>query len=271
MSDPMIQIEGLHVSYDQTQAVRGLNLTIARGEIFGLLGPNGAGKSTTLACIQGLRAPTAGRARVDGYEVARDAARIKPFLGVQLQHTALFPELTATQLVRLFAALYNRFPSKDATAALLRRFGLAHKAKARPSHLSGGQRQRLALLLAVVNDPRVVLLDEPTTGLDPQARHGVWSLIRQLQREGRTVVLTTHAMEEAQELCDRVGIIERGQLIALGTPQELIRQHAPPLPPELAARRQAHLEDVFLALTGRALRADPDGSDMFADGISFAD
>lgn len=271
MNEPMIQLENLHISYGRAAAVRGLSLDIARGEIFGLLGPNGAGKSSTLACIQGLRAPTAGGVRVDGYDVSRDAARIKPFLGVQLQHAALFPELTAAQLVRLFAALYNQFPSADEIAALLRRFGLAQKAAMRPNQLSGGQRQRLALLLAVVNDPRLVLLDEPTTGLDPQARHGVWSLIRQLRGEGRTVVLTTHAMEEAQELCDRVGIIERGQLIALGTPQELIRRYAPPLPPELAARRQPHLEDVFLALTGRGLSDDADEADMLADGISLAD
>ncbi len=251
--DPMIELDDLWVRYGALDAVRGLSLTIRRGEIFGLLGPNGAGKSSTLAVIQGLRAPSAGTVRVAGYDVAREPGRVKALLGVQLQHTALFPELTAVQLVRLFAALYERFPTRAAIESQLARFGLAQKANARPNQLSGGQLQRLSLLLAVVNDPPIVLLDEPTTGLDPQARRGVWALVRHLRAEGRTVVLTTHAMEEAQELCDRVGIIDQGRLVALGTPQELIRQHAPALPPEEAARRPPNLEDVFLALTGRGL------------------
>lgn len=218
MDNTIIDIAQLEVQYGSTRAVNGLSLQVARGEIFGLLGPNVAGKTSTLACIQGMRQPTGGSVRVAGYDVQRDSAPVKRLLGVQLQHTALFTELNATELMRLFAALYDVFPSNEQIVAMLVRFGLAQKAKARPNQLSGGQQQRLALLLAVVNDPQIVLLDEPTTGLDPQARRGVWALIRQMRAEGRTVLLTTHYMEEAQELCDRVGIIEAGTLVALDTP-----------------------------------------------------
>ena len=182
-------------------------------------------------------------------------ADAKGRLGVQLQATAMFTELRVTELIELYGALYEAYLSKQQIAQLLERFGLAQKAGARPEQLSGGQQQRLALALAVVNDPQIVLLDEPTTGLDPQARRGVWALIRRMKAEGRTVVLTTHSMEEAQELCDRVGILDAGKLVALGTPQELIRRYAPPLAPEEAARRQPNLEDVFLALAGRGLGA----------------
>jgi ABC-2 type transport system ATP-binding protein len=249
----MIAIDNLDVRYRDVHAVRGLSLEVRRGEVFGLLGPNGAGKSSTLACIEGLRKPSSGSVRVAGHDVAREPAAVKQLLGVQLQHTALFNELTTTQLVRLFAALYNVFPSDEQIAGMLREIGLGQKARTRPIHLSGGQRQRLALLLATVNDPLVVLLDEPSTGLDPQARRGVWALVRRMRERGRTVLLTTHSMDEAQSLCDRVGIIEGGVMAALGTPRELIESFAPPLPPEEAARRQPNLEDVFLALTGRTL------------------
>jgi ABC-2 type transport system ATP-binding protein len=252
-NQPMIDIADLSVRYVNLDAVAGLSLSVGRGEIFGLLGPNGAGKTTTLACIEGLRRPTAGSVRVAGYDVQRDAVVVKRLLGVQLQTTALFTQLRATELIKLYAALYNVFMSKRERIALLDRFGLAPKANARPDQLSGGQLQRLTLALAVVNDPQVVLLDEPTTGLDPQARRGVWALIRRMQTEGRTVLLTTHSMEEAQQLCDRVGIVDAGRLVALGSPHDLIARHAPPLLPDEAARRQPNLEDVFLALTGRGL------------------
>lgn len=251
--DVMIEIRDLEVRYPTVYAVRGISLSIGRGEIFGLLGPNGAGKTTMLACIEGLRAPTAGSVRVAGFELPRQAAQAKQLLGVQLQKTALFDALSALELVRLYAALYDRYPSRAEAIALLDRFNLDGKLGARASQLSGGQQQRLALALALVNDPQVVLLDEPSTALDPQSRRAVWSLVREMQREGRTVLLTTHSMEEAQELCDRVGIVDGGRLVALGAPGELIHRYAPPLPPAEAARRQPNLEDVFLALTGRGL------------------
>jgi ABC-2 type transport system ATP-binding protein len=252
--EPIIEVHNLVVAYKDLRAVDGLSLTVLRGEIFGLLGPNGAGKTSTLATIEGLRRPDAGSVRIAGHDISGGAvAAVKQLLGVQLQTSAMFSELRLTELLELYAALYNLFPTTTQIIALLERFGLAQKANARAEQLSGGQQQRLALALAVINDPQIVLLDEPTTGLDPQARRGVWAIIRRMQAEGRTVLLTTHSMEEAQELCDRVGIVDSGKLIALDTPLELIRHHAPPLAPEEAARRAPNLEDVFLALVGHDL------------------
>jgi len=252
--EPIIEVQHLVVAYPGLRAVDGLSLTVLRGEIFGLLGPNGAGKTSTLATIEGLRRPDAGSVRIAGHDISHGAvAAVKQLLGVQLQTSAMFSELRLLELLELYAALYEVFPTKAQLLRLLERFGLAQKARARAEQLSGGQQQRLALALAVINNPQIVLLDEPTTGLDPQARRGVWALIRRMQAEGRTVLLTTHSMEEAQELCDRVGIVDSGKLIALDTPQELIRRYAPPLAPEEAARRMPNLEDVFLALVGHGL------------------
>ncbi|MBK9940786.1 MAG: ABC transporter ATP-binding protein [Kouleothrix sp.] len=257
-NEPIIEIADLELCYRDLRAVAGLSLTIYAREVFGLLGPNGAGKTSTLACIEGLRQPAAGSVRVAGHAMPHDADVAKRLLGVQLQTAAMFPELTLTELVELYAALYSCFPTRAEIAQLLERFGLAQKHRARAGQLSGGQQQRLALALATVNDPQIVLLDEPTTGLDPQARRGVWAIIRRMQDEGRTVVLTTHSMEEAQSLCDRIGIIDAGKLVALGTPSQLIARHAPPLAPGEAARRQPNLEDVFIALTGRSLGGEHD-------------
>jgi ABC-2 type transport system ATP-binding protein len=252
--EPIIEIHNLVVAYNDLRAVDDLSLSVLRGEIFGLLGPNGAGKTSTLATIEGLRRPAAGSVRIAGHDISGGAtAAVKLLLGVQLQTSAMFSELRLTELLELYAALYEIFPTKAQLIELLERFGLSQKANARAEQLSGGQQQRLALALAVINNPQIVLLDEPTTGLDPQARRGVWAIIRRMQTEGRTVLLTTHSMEEAQELCDRIGIVDSGKLIALGTPLELIRRYAPPLTPEEAARRSPNLEDVFLALVGRGL------------------
>lgn len=250
-SDVMIDLKDVRVTYGSRLVVDNLNLTIRRGEVFGLLGPNGAGKTTTLSCIQGLIRPDAGSVWVDGFDVARDPMTVKRLLGVQLQKTALFPMLTLREMVMFFASLYDRFPPEPEILDLLERFGLRQKASARPGQLSGGQQQRLSLALAMVNDPSIVVLDEPTTALDPQARRGVWGIIERFREDGRTVLLTTHAMEEAEVLCDRVGIIDAGRLVALGTPRELIARHAPPLAG--AGGREANLEDVFLALAGRRL------------------
>ena len=252
-TDPIIEVQHLVVQYSGLRAVDELELSVQRGEIFGLLGPNGAGKTSTLAVIEGLRRADGGCVRVAGYDMTRDEPAARRLLGVQLQTTAMFPELRVAELVQLYAALYEVFLSKDEIERVLERFGLRQKAKARAEQLSGGQQQRLALALALVNEPQIVLLDEPSTGLDPQARRGVWALIRRMQSEGRTILLTTHSMEEAQELCDRVGIIDEGRLVALGSPAELIRRYAPPLSVKEAQRRLPNLEDVFLALTGRDL------------------
>lgn len=256
MGDPIISIEQLSVRYGPLTAVDGLSLAVRRGEILALLGPNGAGKTSALACVEGLRRPDAGRVIVAGMDVAREPAAVKALLGVQLQRSVLFTELSAAELVELFAALYGRFPARAAVLDLLERFGLAEKARARPGQLSGGQLQRLLLALALVNDPQVLLLDEPTGALDPQARRAVWSLIRGLRAEGRTVLLTTHSMEEAEALADRVAILVAGRLVGLGAPAELVARHAPPLPPAEAARRAPNLEDAFLALAGHGLVED---------------
>jgi ABC-2 type transport system ATP-binding protein len=246
---PIIDIQELRVRYGALTAVDGLSLQVMPGEIFGMLGPNGAGKSSTLACIEGLRPPDGGRVLVGGRDVAHEPAAVKAALGVQLQKAALFVELSALELVELYAALYDRFPSRREAVALLERFGLGEKARARPGQLSGGQQQRLALALALVNDPQVLLLDEPTGALDPRARRAVWALIEGMRAEGRTVLLTTHSMEEAEALCDRVAIVDGGRLVALGAPTELIARHS------VAGDngREPSLEDVFLALTGREL------------------
>lgn len=251
-AETMIEICDLHVRYGAVQAVQGLSFHVERGEVFGLLGPNGAGKSSTLSCIQGLCQPTAGRVLVAGYDTAQHVDEVKAMLGIQPQKTALFNELRAHELITLYAAFYERYPSRQEIEALLNAFGLGQKIDAHPDKLSGGQQQRLSLALAVVNNPQIVLLDEPSTGLDPQARRGVWATIKGMQSEGRTILLTTHYMEEAQELCNRVGIVADGRMVAIGTPQELIAQYAA-LPAVDAARRSPNLEDVFLNLTGRSL------------------
>jgi len=218
----VIEIERLEVNYGPVKAVQGISFEVKQGEIFGLLGPNGAGKTTTLSVIEGLVKPQAGRVQVLGYDVTRQAAQVKRQLGLSLQTTSFFDNLKLWELLRFYAGLYEVFLSKAEIMRLLARFELEEKANVQAKQLSGGQQQRLALALAIANDPQIVILDEPTTGLDPQARRNVWEVIRQIRDEGRTVVLTSHYMEEAQELCHRIGIIDRGQIIALDSPGGLI-------------------------------------------------
>jgi ABC-2 type transport system ATP-binding protein len=219
---PVIDITGLQVSYGDVRAVRNVTLQVGQGEIFGLLGPNGAGKTTTLAAIEGLVQPQAGRVRVLGRDVRTQAQEIKRHLGISLQTTAFFDSLKVWELVRFYAGLYNVMLSKAQVLDLLAGFELAEKAGVQAEQLSGGQQQRLALVLAIANNPEIVILDEPTTGLDPQARRNVWDSIRQIRARGCTVLLTTHYMEEAEELCHRIAIIDRGEIIALDTPGGLI-------------------------------------------------
>jgi ABC-2 type transport system ATP-binding protein len=219
---PIIEIVGLVKRYGEVAAVDGVDLTVDEGEIFGILGPNGAGKTTTLEMVEGLRRPDAGTIRVAGFDAVRESDRIRPLIGVQLQSTALFDYLNARELIALFASLYEVDSSPARVDALLDRVGLREKAGAQASQLSGGQRQRLSITLALVNQPRVVFLDEPTTGLDPSARRDLWGVIREVRDAGTTVVLTTHYMEEAEVLCDRVAVMDRGKVIACDTPQALI-------------------------------------------------
>jgi len=219
-----IQVENLIKTYLGVRAVDGVSFDVRAGEIFGLLGPNGAGKSTMLSMIQGLRRADEGRVVVLGLDIAEHASAIKRQVGVQLQRTSLLPDLTALQQIELFAQLYGRRLNRANALALLERVALADKANALPGKLSGGQQQRLALAIALVNDPEIVFLDEPTAGLDPQARHNLWDIVRGLRAEGRTVILTTHYIEEAEALCQRVGIMDHGKLLALDTPGALINR-----------------------------------------------
>jgi ABC-2 type transport system ATP-binding protein len=216
---PIVQANGLVKRYGKQTAVDGVSFEIRRGEIFGILGPNGAGKTTTLEMIEGIRAPDGGQAIVDGLDVRRQKRAVHERIGVQLQGTTLFELLTVRETLTLFG---NLFPSHLAPDELLRRVNLEERARAFPEDLSGGQRQRLALALALINDPKLLFLDEPTTGLDPQSRRMLWDLIRQLRADGKTIVLTTHFMDEAQLLCDRLAIMDQGKIIAQGTPDALI-------------------------------------------------
>jgi ABC-2 type transport system ATP-binding protein len=229
-------------------AVDGLSLTIDRGEIYGILGPNGAGKTTTLEMLEGLIDIDEGEALVDGINVNKDPYAVKQIIGVQLQDNEYFDKLSLSELLDLFCALYHR-PAEP--LALLAMVNLEDKAQARPANLSGGQKQRFSIACALANEPKVLFLDEPTTGLDPQAKHNLWDLVRSLNETGITIVLTTHNMEEAESLCDRIGIMDHGKLIAQGSPSELILKHAPEPP---RAPLHGNIEDVFLALTGTALR-----------------
>ena len=222
MSQPMIEAKNLTAAYGSVTALNGVNLRVEQGEIFGLLGPNGAGKSTLLACIEGLHKPKQGRVQVGGLSVHSDSAAAKRKLGIQLQKTALMDDLTVTELVEVYAALYEVYLTSEQITDLLRQFDLVEKRNTLARRLSGGQQQRLALAVAIANDPQVVLLDEPTSALDPHARRAVWDIVRQLHDEGRTILLTTHAMEEAEALCGRIAIIDRGQIIACDTPAALI-------------------------------------------------
>lgn len=217
----VISIQHLSVSYGALKAVDDISFDIYEGECFGLLGPNGAGKTTTLSCLEGLKKPDGGAITVEGLDALKDSVQVKRMLGVQLQDTTLFPDLTCAELIELYASFYNVFLARKQILSFLERFDLQEKARAKAKELSGGQRQRLALALAVAHDPRIVVLDEPTTGLDPQARRGMWESIRRMRSEGRTVILTTHYMEEAETLCRRVGIIDHGKILALDTPHAL--------------------------------------------------
>ena len=303
--EPVISVANLCKCYGDVKAVDGVSFTVGKGEVFGMLGPNGAGKTTTIEILEGLRELDSGAVSVLGMDVTRHAASIKQRIGVQLQSVALFPRLTVTELLDLFGTFFERhLPTKE----LIDDLDLGERAHARSMNLSGGQQQRLSIALALVNDPELIFLDEPTTGLDPAARRSLWDLVKRLQAQGKSVMLTTHYMEEATELCDRVAIMDHGHILEIGTVQELIRRRFkeravffdthPKLPtdalsglggvtrasqedgqtvlysrdipgtigallatadergvePHGLGIRQATLEDVFLDLTGRALR-----------------
>ena len=304
-ADPVIRVRGLIKRYGDVVAVDGIDFDVAAGEVFGLLGPNGAGKTTTVEILEGLRTPDAGSVTVLGVDVADGAASLKPRIGVSLQTASMYPKLTVGEVIDLFRSFYRESRPTDELIDMLE---LGERRNAQTKDLSGGQRQRLAVALALVNDPELIFLDEPTTGLDPAARRALWDLIRGLKAAGRSVLLTTHYMEEAEILCDRLAIMDHGRILEMGTVDELISKRfkeravrfdatdgiddsqlaglasvtsvkhdedaillyssdvaatvgallalteSHGLEPQNLGIRRATLEDVFLDLTGRALR-----------------
>jgi ABC-2 type transport system ATP-binding protein len=247
MNEPAIVIEHLGKKYQDVTALDDLSLQVGKGELFGLLGPNGAGKTTTISILSGLLKPTGGEAAICGYDVQKDTAKVKDLIGVCIQETAIYPYLTGSENVDLFGNLHamSKETLKARAKMLLSKMGLQEEAKRRASKYSGGMKRRLSLILALIHDPQVAFLDEPTVAMDPQSRHAVWDFIQELKAQNKTIILTTHYMEEAEELCDRVGVIDHGKLIALGTPKELIAKHG-----------VKNLEEVFIKLTGRNMREE---------------
>lgn len=248
---PVISVNNLVKSYGDVHAVRGISFEVFEGEIFGLLGPNGAGKTTTLEIIETLREKTSGNVTVAGLDVDRDKNQIKQIIGVQLQTAGYYPNLNLSELIQLFSGLYNR---ETDVHQLLHSVGLEEKSKAKFKELSGGQKQRFSIATTLINQPKIVFLDEPTTGLDPHARRNLWELIKEVRSKGATVVLTTHYMEEAESLCDRVAIIEKGQIIAIDSPSVLIDRLIDSGFQRKTVVKEATLEDVFLNLTGHQWR-----------------
>ena len=248
---PIITVDGLTKAYAGTPVVDGISFTVKTGEIFGLLGPNGAGKTTTLEMLEALRPIDAGRATIDGIDVAKQPKQIKQIIGIQLQSTTFYDKLTLREQLRMFASLYGRRVDAD---ALLAKVQLSAKAGSYVEQLSGGQKQRFAIAATLVNQPKVLFLDEPTTGLDPQARRNLWELIKTIRDEGITIVLTTHYMDEAELLCDRLAIMDAGKIITIDTPQHLIEQLLERGFTKQQTVEPANLEDVFIDLTGKAIR-----------------
>ena len=254
----VIQVRGLVKRYGSLTAVDGVSFTVQRGEVFGILGPNGAGKTTTLEIIEGLQSPTEGETWVLGVNTRRDPLRVKGRIGVQLQASAYFDYLTLHEILTLFGTFYPRCVPAD---ELLDAVGLADRSKTTLKKLSGGQKQRFTVAASLVNDPEVVILDEPTTGLDPQARRNLWELIRQIHTNGKTVVLTTHYIEEAEALCHRVAIMDAGRIVALDTPSGLLLRIERPYSVKLSTARGLSPQEM------ESLRPTPDDV-LTADGVS---
>ena len=247
MTESAITIQNLTKKFEDKTAVENLSLQVNKGELFGLLGPNGAGKTTIINILCGLVKPTSGTAKVYGYDTQKETPKVKELIGVCTQETAIYPYLTGAENLELFGNLYGLKGKmlKERSAMLLTKMGLKEDAKRIASKYSGGMKRRLSLTLALIHDPQVAFLDEPTVAMDPQSRHVVWDFIKEQKTQSKTIILTTHYMEEAEELCDRVGIIDHGKLIALGTPKELI-----------AKNQVKNLEELFIKLTGRTMRGE---------------
>lgn len=253
MASAIIEVRDLRKNYEGFEAVKGISFEVRQGEIFGLLGPNGAGKSTTLEIMETLREKSGGKVMIDGLSLDHDADRIKSFIGVQLQTSGFYPGLTLVELVELFNGLYNE---RTDPMTVLARVNLQDKANARFRDLSGGQKQRFAIATTLINHPRIIFLDEPSTGLDPQARRNLWDLIKGIRDEGTTVIITTHYMDEAEYLCDRVAIMEAGRIIALDSPDALIDKLISSGFERKKEVKPANLEDVFIQLTGHEMNQE---------------
>jgi len=253
MEEAIIYVQNLVKNYGSFPAVKNISFEVRRGEIFGLLGPNGAGKSTTLEIIETLRRKTSGKVVVNGYDLDKQPNEIKQIIGVQLQTSGYYPGLNLVQLVELFSGLYNQ-PVE--AMQLLASVNLRDKAKSKFKELSGGQKQRFSVATTLINKPQIIFLDEPTTGLDPQARRSLWELIKQIREKGTTVIITTHYMDEAEYLCDRVAIIDAGKIVALDSPDILIDELLASGFDRPKEVKLANLEDVFISLTGHSLREE---------------
>jgi ABC-2 type transport system ATP-binding protein len=253
MGKAIISVSNLTKKYGDFEAVKGISFDVYEGEIFGLLGPNGAGKSTTLEIMETLREKTGGVVTVGGFDLDNAPGEIKKIIGVQLQTSGYYPGLNLTELIELFGGLYNQ-PVRP--LELLDMVNLRDKVKAKYKELSGGQKQRFSIATTLINHPKIIFLDEPTTGLDPQARRNLWDLVKDIREKGTTVIITTHYMDEAEVLCDRVAIIDSGRIIAMDSPDKLIDKLVATGFERPKEVKKANLEDVFINLTGHALRAD---------------
>jgi ABC-2 type transport system ATP-binding protein len=247
VNQPAIVIEHLTKKYEDVTAVEDLSLQIEKGELFGLLGPNGAGKTTVINILCGLIKPTSGAAKVGSFDVQKETWQVRELIGVCPQETAVYPYLTGAENVELFGNLHSMTNENIETRRnmLLEKLGLTQEAKRKAEKYSGGMKRRLSLALALIHNPQIAFLDEPTVALDPQSRHAVWDFIRELKKENKTIILTTHYMEEAEALCDRVGIIDYGKLLTLGPPKDLVLKAG-----------VTNLEEVFINLTGRRIREE---------------
>ena len=253
MPGVIISVNNLKKNYGAFEAVKGISFDVLEGEIFGLLGPNGAGKSTTLEIIETLREKTSGKVMVNGFDLDKDKDNIKRIIGVQLQTSGFYPGLTLVELINLFGGLYNQ-PVQP--IELLKKVNLEDKSKNKFKEMSGGQKQRFSIATTLINKPKIIFLDEPTTGLDPQARRNLWELIRDIRNNGTTVILTTHYMDEAEQLCDRIAIMDEGKIIKLDSPDKMIDDLVATGFERPRQVKTASLEDVFIQLTGKEMRED---------------
>lgn len=261
---PVIEVKNLIKRFPQQDgngeliAIKGISFTVEKGEIFGLLGPNGAGKTTTMEIIEGIQQPTQGETLINGINTQKDLNKVKNLIGIQLQSSAYYEHLKLNEILELFGSFYNQSLPAD---KLLEIVDLTEKKQSLIRQLSGGQKQRFSICAALVNDPEIVFLDEPTTGLDPQARHHMWEFIKKINEQGKTVIITTHYMEEAEYLCDRVGIMDKGKIIALDTPKNLVRKLAS------SARIHFHSENTFdvetLKHVGGVLEVNKNGNNVY--------